>query len=355
MKHRMKKVWQVLRWVLPAAIIAWLVIDAMRNDSFAQLRDQPKRWDLLAAATVLCFCAVVNTMMRWRMLVRAIGIPLSVRDTLRLGFLGYLFNFVSPGAVGGDLFKAVFLARSCEGKKTEAAMTVIVDRLIGLYALFLIGTIAILVTGMNQLPAQEVRIVCQIVFWCTGIGTVMIAISALPGFSHGPIARRLHALPRVGRLIERVNEANRLYYSRIGVLLIAIAMSLVTHSLYATGVWLISKGVLAQSPSLGDHFVVVPLAMATGAIPLAPNGLGTFEVTVEFLYQHLPNGAAAIPSAGFVVALGYRIITVLIAMVGAGIYLASRREMSEVLHEAEEVAEHEDDERETRVEMQTAG
>jgi uncharacterized protein (TIRG00374 family) len=334
-------IFKIVRWGIPAAIIAWLVFDATRNDSFARLRDEPKRWDLLAAAAVLCFTAVIITMLRWRFLVRALGIPFRVRDALRLGFLGYLLNFVSPGAVGGDLFKAVFLARSCDGKKTEAAMTVIVDRLIGLYALFVVGTIAILVTGMWELPSDKIRIVCQIVFWCTGIGTAMIAVSALPGFSHGPIARRLHSLPRIGPIIERLNEANRLYYSRIGVLILSILMSLVVHSLYATGVWLIARGVLSESPSLGAHFVVVPLAMATGAIPLAPNGLGTFEVTVEFLYQHLPNGTAAIPSAGFVVALGYRMITVLIALVGAVIYLISRREMSEVLHEAEEEVERE--------------
>jgi uncharacterized protein (TIRG00374 family) len=336
-----KIVFKILRWIIPVAIIAWLVFDAMRNNSFARLRDEPKHWDMLAGAAVLCFSAVIVTMVRWCFLVRAVGIPFRIRDALRLGFLGYLLNFISPGAVGGDLFKAVFLARSCHGKKTEAAMTVIVDRLIGLYALFLVGTTAILLTGMWRLPSDQVRIVCGIVFWCTGIGTAMIVVSMLPGFSHGPIARRLHALPRIGPIIERLNEANRLYYGRVGVLLLSIVMSLGVHSLNAVGVWMIARGVLAESPSLGAHFVVVPLAMATGAIPLAPNGLGTFEVTVEFLYQHLPNGMAAIPSAGFVVALGYRIITVFIALVGAVIYLISKREMSEVLHEAEEEAERE--------------
>ena len=39
---------------------------------------------------------------------------------------------------------------------------------------------------------------------------------------------------------------------------------------------------------------------------------------------------------GLVVAFGYRIITVLIAMVGACYYLGSRQEVSEVLHETEE-------------------
>ncbi len=41
------------------------------------------------------------------------------------------------------------------------------------------------------------------------------------------------------------------------------------------------------------------------------------------------------PSAGLLVSLAYRVITVLIAMVGVVIYWASHSELSEVLHEAE--------------------
>jgi hypothetical protein len=94
---------------------------------------------------------------------------------------------------------------------------------------------------------------------------------------------------------------------------------------------------------LAAHFVVVPLAMATGALPLAPNGLGTFEFTVEFLYRQVPGGMAVGASDGFLVALGYRLITVLIALVGALIHLASRKEVSEVLHEAEDASKPEGD------------
>jgi len=57
-------------------------------------------------------------------------------------------------------------------------------------------------------------------------------------------------------------------------------------------------GVLSENRLRWRALVIVPLAMATGAIPLAPNGLGTFEVSAEFLYQHLPNGMAALPAQG---------------------------------------------------------
>ncbi|MEL7263559.1 MAG: hypothetical protein AAFP69_01945, partial [Planctomycetota bacterium] len=45
----------------------------------------------------------------------------------RLGAIGFLFSFVSPGSVGGDLFKAVFLARRARGKTTECFASVFAD------------------------------------------------------------------------------------------------------------------------------------------------------------------------------------------------------------------------------------
>ena len=53
---------------------------------------------------------------------------------------------------------------------------------------------------------------------------------------------------------------------------------------------------------------------------------------MKFLYDAL----ASAPLKGLVISLSYRIITVLVAAVGMGYYLSSRREVAEALHEAEE-------------------
>jgi hypothetical protein len=55
-----------------------------------------------------------------------------------------------------------------------------------------------------------------------------------------------------------------------------------------------------------------------------------------YLYAPIVGGGAMVPGQGLVVALGYRIITVLIAGVGICYYLGSREEIAEALHEAEE-------------------
>jgi hypothetical protein len=325
----------LLRWGVPAAIIVWLVHQAVENDSFVRLRDEPKQWSFLALATLICFVAVLITMVRWYYLVRTLDVPLTWRDAFRLGFLGYLFNFISPGSVGGDLFKVVYLARERPGQRTEVALSVIFDRLLGLYAIFVIATAAILLTGLFRNASVDVRFACQVVFWCTAGSTLFFAMGWLPGFSEGPIARWLHRLPRVGSYVEKLNRANRIYYSHPWALPWALILSLVVQSLFAIGLWMIARGLLSQAPSLPDHFVIVPMGMATGALPLAPNGLGTFELLANFLYQHMPDVVLNDPSAGLLVSLGYRVITLLIAMIGVVIYWVSRSEMSEVLHEVE--------------------
>jgi hypothetical protein len=330
-----KLLWNLLRWGVPAAIIASLVYQAVRDDSFARLRDEPKQWNFLALAALVCLAAVLLTMVRWYYLVRALNVPLTWREAFRLGFLGYLFNFISPGAVGGDLFKVVYLARQRPGRRTEVALSVLFDRLLGLYAVFVIATAASLLTGIWRDASADVRFACRVMFWCTGGCTVLFAIGWLPGFSEGPVARWLHQLPRLGRYVEQLNRAIRMYYSHPWALPWAMILSLAVQSLFAISLWMIARGLLSHAPTLPEHFVIVPMGMATGALPLAPNGLGTFELLINFFYQHMPGAASHDPSAGLLVSLGYRLITVLIAMIGVGIYWASRRELSDVLHEAE--------------------
>ena len=66
-------------------------------------------------------------------------------------------------------------------------------------------------------------------------------------------------------------------------------------------------------------------------VPLVP-----FQLVLDFLYTHVPvAGPPIIVGQGLVVALVYRLITLLIAALGAFDYLGNRREMAEVIHEAE--------------------
>jgi uncharacterized membrane protein YbhN (UPF0104 family) len=145
-------------------------------------------------------------------------------------------------------------------------------------------------------------------------------------------------LPRVGPIVGKLIGAVRIYRRKLPVLLWTTLMSMGVHLLGATGIYFTARGVGGNSPSLGYHFVVVPLGMIVGILPLPMSGLGAFEAVIEFLYRNVPSAVEVGQGQGLIVAFGYRVITVLIAVVGLIYWLGSRREVAEVLHETEQLA-----------------
>jgi uncharacterized protein (TIRG00374 family) len=310
------------------AIIAFLVNRAMQHQAFSDLRDQPKRWEFLVLATLACTSAVLLTFVRWYYLVRALELPFRFKEALRLGFLGYLFNLAPMGIVGGDLLKAVMLARQQQDRRAQAVATVAVDRLIGLYVLFLVAAVAILATGLQNSADANVRFACQATLGLTALGAVGIAMLFIPGVTNGRVTTFLSELPRVGHVLGSLIDAVRMYRRKVHVLLVAGLMSAGVHSLFTVGVFLIACGLYPEVLSLSRHFVVMPISASMGVIPLP---LGPFEAVLEFFYfqMGMPEGQ------GLIVALGYRLITLLIAGVGICYYWGSRRELAEVIEEAE--------------------
>ena len=53
---------------------------------------------------------------------------------MRIGLIGFFYNSVLPGSVGGDIIKAAAIARE-QSRRTIAVATVIMDRVIALWGL----------------------------------------------------------------------------------------------------------------------------------------------------------------------------------------------------------------------------
>jgi uncharacterized membrane protein YbhN (UPF0104 family) len=328
------------KFAISGAIIGFLVYDAQQDNTFARLRNGQKQWGQLLLAAGCISASIMLTFVRWHFLARALELRFSVRDALRLGFIGYLFNFVSLGSVGGDLFKAIFVAREQPGRRAAAVATVVIDRLVGLYAVVIVAAVATLMTGLQSSPVPEVRIICQGTLLAAGVGGMALLVLLVPGFTTGALSEMVAGIPRIGPTLFSVVQAIRMYRKRPEVLLLTGLMSIGIHCLTTLGIYLIARGLPGNAPPLGQQFIAVPLAIVAGALPLPLNGLGAFEGVIEFLYVNLP-GSEVARGQGLLVALAYRVITVLLAIVSAGVYLASRREMDVVIHEAEELQEAE--------------
>ncbi len=320
-----------LKFIIPLLILGWLFANIDRQQ-LQQLWQQQINWAVLSAGFALVMLAVCISFVRWYLLVRALDIPFTLADAFRLSFVAYLLNFVGVGAVGGDLFKAFFIAREQPGRRPEAVATVVLDRIIGMFALLLLTSSAILVSGVAD-AAPIVRAICNLTLVGTVVAVVMVALVLIPRFSHGRLVRSLTRIPKVGPIIGRLLIAVSIYRSRMDILAVVGLMSIGIHVLLALSLFLVATSVFDQHPTLGEHFIIVPLSLVAGALPLTPAGLGTFEMAMSELYKLLPAHGGG---DGFIVALAYRMLTIVIAVIGVFYYWFSRREMSELIEKAEE-------------------
>src|ERR1043165_8491436 len=132
----------VAKLAISAVLIGYLIVCAARDPQFGALVSRQKNWPVLLCALPVCLFAVTITILRWNLLIGALGLSFSIRETLRAGFLGYLANLLPFGLVAGDSLKAVMLIHRNPRRKTEAVASVIVDRVLGLYALLLLAAVA---------------------------------------------------------------------------------------------------------------------------------------------------------------------------------------------------------------------
>jgi len=320
----------ILKFAVPLAIIAVLVARMDRQQVLDLLHCQ-KNWPMLSAGFGLILTAVCLTFVRWYWLVRAIDLPFRLADAFRLGFLGYLLNFAGVGSVGADLLKAVAIARKQPGRRTEAAATVFLDRVVGLYGLLVLASTVILFIDLSKAP-PVVKAICNTTALVTAVATAILLSSLVPRFRSGRLFQRLTQLPKVGPMLERLVATAGVYRKKWGVVVSAIVLSIGVHAMLSVALYLAGAALFAQPPTLSEHFVIVPLANVAGSLPFTPAGLGTFELAMERLYAWLPVTPLA---DGIVVAIVFRLMTIVVAMIGAVYYAISRREIGTLLDKAQ--------------------
>lgn len=348
---------------LSAAILIYLIYQACQGNVFHQLLTIPKRWEFIFGGFVCCCAAVGITFFRWHLLNRAVGLSVHLKDTMRISLIGYLFNLAPVGGiVGGDILKAWILASEEDKKRLdnsessnadedanvkdknqsylpEALASVFTDRLFGLYALFLLASVAILLSGFGQMDNSVIQKICFGTHAIAIAWTVLILVILGPDFSHGKSIASLGRIPVVGQGLMRTVQSIRLYQSKPMVLIAVTALGLFVHFLFGVCIWMTGVGLFGNVLPLSQHLVTCPLCFSTGAIPLA---IGPFEAVLDFFYQTLPcsNGATLAKGTGLVVALAYRIMALIIAGFGLVYYFASRSEVQAVIQrEAEKKAE----------------
>jgi len=326
---------QVAKFVISLGILAYLFWQARQQDQFAVLWSAEKNLAWLGLALLAGLVASVLAFVRWYLLTRAVAIPLSPLDAVRLGFLGHLFNFLSFGVLGGDALKAVCAARRVPQRIPEAVASIAADRVIGFIAMFGMAGAAYFAIDWSALRAEHpaaldaVQALCRVSIACAVGGIIGLAsLVAFPHLRRLAIVRWVEGWPRIGSVVSRLIDVGVAYRNKLWVIAAAVGLSMVANVLYAVSIWGVAAGLSANHPTLLQHCVIAPIAMVANAVPL-PGGLGGMEFALDLLYRGFSQ--AEIPTDhGFVVALGFRVILLVVAAIGVVVYLSDKRRIDQL-------------------------
>ena len=246
----------------------------------------------LLPAGVLYVAAMTNAAFKWYVLLRAQGIRVPFRAILGYTYIGFFFNNFLPANVGGDVMRGYGLARYTE-RTAEAAISVIVDRIVGLVAFMVsaVGSaaVAILVLQRNELEGVETAAVVSLIVVAGGFGIILsrrVRVLLARAFQWKP-------LQPLSPLYGRVSEAIGAYRYRYGALAAAFGLSLLTLVLTNFTDYLLAQSLGGGMPLI-YIFVFNPIIAFVLLVPISIGGLGVTQAIYPFFYGlvHVPANLA---------------------------------------------------------------
>jgi uncharacterized protein (TIRG00374 family) len=316
--------------------LALLVYVVARNwdgeNGLGEALAKPVRWGPFFAAGVCLTISAFITFYRWWVLVRVLDMPFRLGNAIRLGLVGYFYNTLLPGGVGGDVIKAFGIARE-QTRRALAISTVLFDRAVGLWALVWLVALSGGVYYLLADPAQNLLIthagVGTIVRSCWIIVFVTTASWAAIGLvserrAHR-FAARLATVPKAGRFLSEAWRATWLYRKHQWAVAATLTLSLGVHAFnvvafYAAERVFVPASEADQLPGLAANFLVIPVGMAVQAFFPTPGGVGGSEYGYGKLFVLL----GCPEPYGVLASLAQRVLMWALGLAGYLVYLRMR-------------------------------
>jgi len=277
--------------IISLGLIAWIFhrVDAAE---VGQMLASANVWYLLLAL-MLYIGAIALNAVKWQVLLRAQGVRVPLRALLSYTFVGVFFNNFLPANVGGDVMRGYGLSRYTT-RLTDAAVSVIVDRVVGLIAYMSAAVVAAIVVVNTVGNSQDLQAVEYVAF---------LSLAAIAGGFGVLLSRRLRAW--IGRLFQwrwltplapvygRVSDAFGAYRFRYRALALAFLIALGGLMLTNLVNWLLAESIGGGIPLL---YICLfnPLIALVLLVPISIGGIGVNQNVYPFFFGLLgiPHGLA---------------------------------------------------------------
>ena len=297
--------------------LLWLLLRRVDlGQLWATARTASPAW--LAAALGLYLIMCVVSAWRWRILLRAQGVYMSLGRLVTSFLVATFFNNFLPSNIGGDVVRISDTAPAA-GSRTLATTVVLIDRGIGLLGLILVAAVGASVTTsvgtaiVGGAPALWLLLVAAL-----GVAVPVVLAPALVG----RVLKPLEALHQdwVRARIDRLTTALGRFREMPGALVLCFVGGIIVQAMLVAFYAAVARG-LAIPIALSHLAVLVPLSFIVQMLPLSVNGFGVREATFTLYFARI--GLPAEPA--FALSFIGAVLVIVFSLSGAAAYVLRGR------------------------------
>jgi len=315
------KLLALLKLAISLGLIAYVftrptILEADWGNILANLRI----WPWLLALTIYFFAIGVNVL-KWQTLLHTLGIAVPYSSLFRHNLVGLFFANLPLSMVGGDIARGWDLARNTPERSAQVAVSVLVDRLVGLAAFLAAAVLgmAYAVVGLGRADLTWLLMTLSAILLAFVLAFAVLMSQHLRRLAER--AFRLGLLHRFLPLYQKLSASVQLYRTHASSLLIAFGLGMSTVVATCVVNYLAAVTVGAASP-LVWALVLTPLTPFALYIPSIASGLGVNQAVFVVLYHNL---AGLIPEASaLALSLVMQVIIYIASLPGAVLWWRRR-------------------------------
>jgi uncharacterized protein (TIRG00374 family) len=274
-------------------------------------------------ALAVYFLAIGSNVVKWRYLLHRLDLRVPFWSLFRHNLVGLFFSNLPLSMIGADIARGWDLARDTEGQTAPIAVSVLVDRLVGLAAFLLASalglTYAVGILGRTDL----LWLLVAILVLCFGFA---LGFAALMSQRLRALVERLFALGPLQRLLpvyRKLSNSVQVYRTHGDALLVALALGLVT----VLGTCLVNYlAALSVGTEVALEWVLIltPLTAFAPFLPSIASGLGWNQGVFIVLYYDLAHAVSS-PAAALAMSLAMQAIMLTASLPGGVLWWRKRQ------------------------------
>ncbi len=297
---------------LGPAIVIWFLKSGRLNGALVTgaLRD----WPMLFLVFFILYSVTGITAFRWRLLLHAQNIPLTLKECFSFSLIGMFLGLPTPGGAGGDVAKVLLVRERAPGKGKAVAVTVLVDRIVGIGSLMALAGVAVVFSlrGSSAIPRLHRWTTIALAVLLFVMGAWILARTGRGSRSKN---RSRPAYDWPSWALE-IKDAFLVYRGVPGTLAIAVVLSFAVQLGTCASIALLFKAPGRPSIGWAVLLTVLPVALLAASVPLTPVSIGVGQFAFFTIFQ-LTSGRGSDAANAFTL---YQCVYGLICLSGLGFY-----------------------------------